>query len=100
MPGRLSAPVVPDFSAPLDPMNPADFAVMIERTKAESRRNCQPEVWALINAGWTFEIHDLSTSDPEPWQWRWRRPGKRPERPGRLFASTGQAYNALMREQL
>jgi hypothetical protein len=59
-------------------------------------RQCKPKVDALLAAGWTIEWpeHDLDT-----WQWAWRRPSRRTGRPGRRFASTGQAYNAMVRER-
>jgi hypothetical protein len=73
-------------------------ARLVEFGKRLGRRDSQPQVDALLAAGWQFILpeHD---PDPEPFQWFWRRPGKRPGRPGRLFRSTGQAYNALMRER-
>lgn len=68
-----------------------------EEAKLESRNNCLPQVDALMAANWIFELPPIP--DPEPWQWRWRRPSKRKGMKGRLFASTGQAYNALMKEK-
>lgn len=61
------------------------------------RKDSQPQVEALMAAGWQFVLPE-GHLDAEPFQWQWRRPGKRAGRPGRLFRSTGQAYNALMRE--
>jgi hypothetical protein len=56
----------------------------------------------LSAAGWAPELHDGHTPHPFTGQvsvmsWYWRRPGKRPGKPGRLFRSTDQAYNALKR---
>lgn len=62
-----------------------------------TRKSTQPQVDALMAAGWQFVLPE-DCLDPEPFQWRWRRPGKRPGKPGRMFPSTGQAYSALMRE--
>lgn len=61
------------------------------------RKDTQPEVDALIAAGWQFILPEHCV-DPEPFQWFWRRPVKRAGRPGKLFKSTGQAYRTLMRE--
>lgn len=58
-----------------------------------SRRETQPQVDALIDAGWRFELPDME--DPEPFQWFWRRPPRTKHRKGKLFASTQQAFNAL-----
>lgn len=64
----------------------------------ESRENCMPQVDALMDAGWVFQLSP-NNSNPEPWQWQWRRPAKRKGTKGRLYLSTQQAYNALMRER-
>jgi len=63
--------------------------------KLEARNECMPQVDALMGAGWLFELPAIQ--DPEPWQWYWRRPSKVKGKKGRLFMSTNQAYNALMR---
>lgn len=82
-----------EYPAPIDPE-------AIQATVEEPgyfRRSERDKVEALIAAGWDF----LSCPDNdrlEPWQWRWRRPSRRPGRPGRLYPSTGQAYNAMIRE--
>lgn len=75
---------------------PDEWAAMCHLERLRWERNCKPQVEALIAAGWTFELsdHDLDT-----WQWAWRRPPRRPGKPGRRFASTQQAYNALLRER-
>lgn len=69
-----------------------------QAVKLEARENCMPQVDELMGAGWLFVLPE-GTPDPEPWQWRWRRPSRVKGKKGRLFASTGQAYNALMRER-
>jgi hypothetical protein len=61
-------------------------------------RSEQNKVWALIRAGWTFES-EMNGHELYPFAWSWRRPPKRAGKPGRRFASTGQAYNAMMRER-
>lgn len=76
--------------------DPEKFALLVERTRRDANRRAMVECRALLAAGWTFELPDIP--DPEVWQWYWRRPGKRPGKPGRLFLSPTQAYNALMRE--
>jgi hypothetical protein len=67
----------------------------------EIRRNCMPQVDALIDAGWKFEIPEIvngwKNSESEPWQWYWRSPPKRKNSKGRKYWSTTQAYNALMK---
>lgn len=50
------------------------------------------EVSALLAAGW------MPNFEGEPFQWKWRRPPKGKRKVGRMFASTGQAYLAMMRE--
>lgn len=65
----------------------------------ESARSELDKVQALIAAGWLpdLELFDHHP-DADPWQWAWRRPSKREGKPGRRFASTGQAYNAMRKE--
>ena len=80
-----------------DPDSPDfDMDALVEETKLISRRDCQHQVRALMAAGWVFELP--ASHDPEPWQWYWRRPPRRKGSKGRRFASTRQAYNALMRD--
>lgn len=101
--------VVPAFTAPAEtmeqfkaalesggPIPPDLWAEVGAIERAEWRKAAQPQVWALINAGWRFELPD--SLDPEPWQWYWRRPPRRKGSQGRKYLSTQQAYNALMRE--
>jgi hypothetical protein len=55
----------------------------------------QREARELIAAGWRPEpLH----ADDMVYQWRWRRPSRRAGKPGRLFLSTTQAFNAMKRE--
>lgn len=82
---------------------------MVEDCKLESRRNSLPQVDALLQAGWKFELpeivnhnppkHDWSKTETEPWQWYWRAPAKRKGSKGRKYQSTTQAFNALKRMQ-
>lgn len=75
---------------------PEEYNALIQVTRLRLNRQSMSQVWALIGAGWTWEmVHE----DADPWQWAWRRPSRRKGRPGRRFASTGQAYNALIRER-
>jgi hypothetical protein len=76
-----------------------DKSALVAIGLRDSRRNAQPRVDALLAAGWAPDFLGIATPDPEPFQWRWRRPPRGKARRGRLFASTGQAYNALMRER-
>ena len=73
----------------------------------EIRRNCMPQVDALIAAGWRYELPEIvnrkditvqeNRMDTEPWQWYWRSPPKRQGSKGRKYLSTQQAFNALNR---
>ncbi len=53
------------------------------------------DLWA---AGWKAERPHQPQEDIMSWYWR--RPGKRKGTKGRLFLSTNQAHNALLRESL
>lgn len=83
--------------SPTEYLNSPKFKAMVEETKLECRRNCMPQVDALLTAGWRFELPKLQ--DSEPWQWYWRSPPKRKGSKGRFHWSTTQAYNALMKEK-
>lgn len=89
--GRLAYRLDIEF---LDPRNPTE---RIAWDHIELRLSEMPRVWALIHAGWTYETLDTPWMDRDPHSWRWRRPPRRAGRPGRKFASTGRAYNAMMR---
>lgn len=73
-----------------------DMAHAIEISKLQSNREGNAQAWALIRAGWRLEWPERDYL--ETFSWAWRRPPKRPGKPGRRFASTNQAYNAMMRE--
>lgn len=83
------------------------LAELADQTKLEIRRNCMPQVDALLLAGWKWELPEIvnrkdgenfTRMDTEPWQWYWRAPSKRAGGKGRRYLSTNQAFNALQRE--
>jgi hypothetical protein len=74
--------------------NPANMAIAAEQVRRDANKAAEPQFRALLAAGWQFEVVN---DDDELWQFAWRRPGKRPGKPGRRFASTNQAFNALQR---
>jgi hypothetical protein len=82
----------PDPADAILGLPPGGLAELIEKNRLASQRAAEPQVYALLAAGWTFEVP--SETATEPWQLYWRRPGPRG---GRFFASTQQAYNALQR---
>lgn len=84
-----------NLDKPFQEWGPEELA-LVERTKLQIRANCMPQVDALIDAGWRFELPN--SPDSEPWQWYWRRPPRRAGSKGMFFWSTQQAYNALQRE--
>jgi hypothetical protein len=100
--GNLMRVLDEHFQRPLvnytfeDCLDPDKMALIIKQSIKASAEAAMPQVEALMAAGWTFEI--VSTSATEPWQWAWRRPPRRKNSPGMRFASTNQAFNALMRE--
>lgn len=80
----------------------------VKETMLEVRRNSLPQVDALLQAGWRYELPEVvnrkddkppSKLDSEPWQWYWRSPPKRKGSKGRKYWSTQQAYNALLRSR-
>lgn len=74
-----------------------------EQVKLDLRNASLPEVDALLQAGWKFELPEIVNNwkggETEPWAWYWRRPPRRKNSKGQKFWSTTQAYNALMREK-
>lgn len=76
---------------------------LAEQTKLQIRRDCMPQVDALMSAGWKFELPEIVNRrdgenfrcETEPWQWYWRSPPKRPGSKGRRYLSTNQAFNAM-----
>jgi hypothetical protein len=78
-----------------------EMPTLDEMIEAHRRRPCDKrtlaEVRALMAAGWLFVLPE-GAGDHEPFSWRWRRPPRGNRKVGRLFASTGQAFGALMRE--
>lgn len=91
-------PIIP---APLGPLiwDPADPGYNLPQyahlQTLAARRECMPQVHALLRAGWRFELPE---GDPEPSAWYWRRLPRRKGSKGMFFASTNQAYQAMMRE--
>jgi hypothetical protein len=67
----------------------------IELCYLQGQRDDKAQAWALIRAGWRFEFP--ASSDPDVMSWYWRSPPKRKGSKGRFYASTNQAYNALMK---
>jgi hypothetical protein len=90
------------FQAPLktwtfeDCLDPEKMRRIAIQQRKEWNKQCQPQVEALMAAGWVFE---MVYEDSDPWQWAWRRPPRRKNSNGMRFASTQQAFNALMREK-
>ncbi len=59
-------------------------------------------ILALFDAGWEPGYAAVVFTDAVytwPMSWPWRRPPRRPGTPGRRYASTTQAYNAMVRER-
>ena len=89
------------------PLNNKQLSELVQRNIIECRNNSLPQVDALLQAGWRFELpeivnhnppkHDWSHTFTEPWQWYWRSPPKRAGSKGRRYLSTSQAFNALQR---
>ena len=93
--------------AGLSALTGSALAELAEQTKLEIRRDCMPQVDALLLAGWKWELPEIvnrkdgekfTRMDTEPWQWYWRAPSKRAGGKGRRYLSTNQAFNALQRE--
>ena len=59
----------------------------------------------LSRAGWVAQLGPAHSPHPftgavDVMSWYWRRPSRSKGRNGRLFLSTGQAYNALARDSI
>jgi hypothetical protein len=95
-------PIVPLFAYvdphTLDITDPEVFEALKDAVVHESRRRYQPLVRTLLAAGWWFELPGGPEADDEIMSWYWRRPPRRKGSRGKLYHSTDQAYNALMRE--
>lgn len=84
---------------------PALFSLLC-RAQFERANNADFEEQAvpLMMAGWTSEVPSCYRNNNQSF-WRqcptmslyWRAPSKRPGKPGRLYRSTSQAYNAMKR---
>jgi hypothetical protein len=85
------------------PITREDFIALCEAEYLIGGLDEKQQVLSLIDAGWTPEPPTTGNQGfTHPWDavmsWSWRRPPKHLGRPGRRFASTRQAYNALMRD--
>lgn len=100
-------PVIPDLALMPDipiypgcPMpdfkDPVTMQRIMRQQAREREKRYRPQVEALLAAKW---LPDPVHEDLEPWQWAWRRPPRRPGSKGMRFASTQQAYNALMKQR-
>lgn len=85
---RIENPTLEDF------LVPERMFILCRQAREEFNRECEPQVRALIAAGW---IAEPLRADLEPWQWYWRAPKKRTWTKGRLYLSTQQAFNALQK---
>lgn len=74
------------------------LAIEGERMRREMNERDWQQAAALWAAGWTAETPHATQEDIMSYYWR--RPGKRKGKKGRLFLSTNQAHNALLRESL
>jgi hypothetical protein len=54
------------------------------------------QAYELWGAGWTSHPQSKGA---KVMSWYWRQPPRRPGKPGRLFLSTNQAFNAMKNEQ-
>lgn len=75
---------------------------LIDAVRLDARRECMPQVDALLLADWSFELPEIVNGSPvgydtEPWQWYWRSPAKPGHKKGRRYQSTAQAFNALQK---
>lgn len=88
-------------------MNSSAFFAMTGMTPAqahhkltlEQRERDMPQVNALLDAGWKFELPEIVNGWPhretEPMSWYWRSPPRCRGSKGRKYWSTQQAFNAL-----
>ncbi len=92
----------------LSPFNPDGtldremFDLLARASYQESEKKDMEQALELSAAGWQAEIQPHHTPHPftgnvSVMSWYWRRPSKRKGKPGRLFLSTNQAFNALKR---
>ena len=83
---RIDKPTMADID------DPVRFRILCAQARQEAIDNSMPQVRDLLAAGWTYE---LPREELDPWQWAWRAPPKRQGKPGRRYASTQQAFNAM-----
>lgn len=65
-------------------------------TMERDERDIETEAYALWMAGWTSHPVRLGS---QVMSWYWRRPPRRPGKLGRLYLSTTQAFNAMMKDK-
>lgn len=75
--------------------DPVKTEAFRHRMAREHDRKYRAMAMALITAGWVFEMSDYCD---DMMSWYWRSPPKRKGSQGRLYRSTDQAYNRLMRD--
>lgn len=71
---------------------------MAMHSRREMNERDFPQAMALWAAGWTAETPHAERQE-DIMSYYWRRPGRRKGKPGRLFLSTQQAFNALNKEK-
>jgi len=72
------------------------FSLCVAAAIEEQDEKDMEQAIALWLAGWTSETP--SPTQERVMSWYWRRPSRRKGKPGRLFLSTNQAFNAMMKE--
>lgn len=70
------------------------LAYLSMKTRVKSWREDAKQVYALLDAKWTFEI---PSEDADPMSFFWRAPPKGKRELGRQYRSTNQAYSAMMK---
>lgn len=90
-----------DFSDILNPDGSLNHELLIlegNRVRREMNERDFEQAAALWAAGWKAETPHRTQEDIMSWYWR--RPPKRKGQKGRLFWSTNQAHNAMLKERL
>lgn len=83
-------------SNPDGTINGDKLLIEAARLRQEMNERDFKQAAALWAAGWTAETPHSTQQDIMSYYWR--RPPKRKGRKGRLFLSTNQAHNAMMKE--
>lgn len=71
---------------------------LVVAARIEQGQQPDEQCLALWSAGWTSEVPNPQYGPCQTMSLYWRRPSKRADRPGRLYRSTQQAFNALRKE--